>query len=169
MGAEGDADIASFLPSTQAAAPLLAISPMRKEQTFPIARWRPRSGRTATFLQWRRDVHRLAQAFGLTIEQLSEPPPENAIPQLVKGEGVQTRTASEQARIRQKWLSINTAIYWHVEPSLDLSGPDQARDVRMLDSLVKGHLANGRHLIAWASSYANVGTLEQQTALTPLV
>ena len=67
---------------------------------------------------------------------------------------------------REKWLTINTAIYWHIEQSLDFSGPERARDLRTLDRLVMGHLANGRGLIAWASAYANVDTLEQQTALT---
>ena len=68
-----------------------------------------------------------------------------------------------------RWQAINTAVYWHTRPSLDVNGPHFLKDTRVLDSLVAGQLADGASLIHWALSFASVeGLLEQQSLITSL-
>ena len=111
-------------------------------------------------------------AFGLSPDQLVEPAPSpyvNAQLDTVKAEPAVTRASNAAyTESRQQWLNINTALYWHIEHSLDLSGPERVRDEAKLGSFVAatGHLADGRGLYAWAISMARVDSLEEQTALT---
>ena len=49
--------------------------------------------------------------------------------------GATTRArAAEEALHIDAWQRVNTALYWHVEPSLLLVGPDKARDERFMDA-----------------------------------
>ena len=155
--------------SSHCATPLFATSQLRTSDLFPIERWKPRSGRTHAYRKWKTGVGRLLAAFGLEFHQLQEQCP-TALP--AKREGVTTRGDSEElqheAALRQaEWQAVNTALFWHVEPSLILEGTaETARDERMInDKMIKGKLADGRALINWALSCASADSLEEQTKL----
>ena len=81
--------------------------------------------------------------------------------------GAVTRARATDDVLRtEAWQRVNTALYWHVEPSLLLVGPDRARDERIMDANLNKHLAHGRAIICWACSFANTDSLEQQAKLT---
>ena len=46
-----------------------------------------------------------------------------------------------------RWQRVNTAIYWHVVPSLIIDGVHERADLSIVDTLVKGHRAHGRALV----------------------
>ena len=80
------------------------------------------------------------------------------------------RIAGEQAWAQyeaalDRWQRVNTAIYWHVVPSLVLTGVHERGDTQIIDSLVKGHRAHGRALVLWALKHADMSDLGVQSRL----
>ena len=132
---------------------------------YPITPWAPRSGRGPVYHQWCRDVGRLLAAFSLTWEDIHSDTPIASIAKEEAGASTRSRAANEALQVEQ-WQRINTALYWHVEPSLLLVGPDKARDERFIDANVVKHLAHGRAIIRWALAFASTDSLEQQTKLS---
>ena len=105
------------------AMPLLVNTPLRKDQQFPIPRWRPRSGRSAAYRPWHRGVLRLAKALDISVESLEETEPPS-LAQFVNDAEVKTESATTRAaygRFRDAWLAKNTAFYFHLEGSIDLA------------------------------------------------
>ena len=163
MVAEDESTIdALALPTVQF--PLLATSAISSMQCFPIPGWRPRAKRTPEFVEWRRGVVQLAAALGVTEAQLNnmEPPIVRSTPRATRqGEDpVKVEEMREQQHQSQTalahWQRINTAIYWHVLPSIDIRGVNMRRDRRLIDALVKGQLAHGRELVRWATAHADL-------------
>ena len=64
-----------------------------------------------------------------------------------------------------RWQAVNTALYWHVLPSLDLAGPSSLSDQHAVHSLCSGRLADGRGLIRWAF----IASLPLASACAPVV
>ena len=128
--------------------PLLASSSIAKDKLFPIPTWAPRSGRTAMFDEWRRGITLLCNAFGITTEQLyaHAPIPPKPTSQVV----TRQEEAKFQAAVNEyaQWVTIDTALYWHVLPSLDLRGVNMERDRARTDAYTEGRTACGRALIA---------------------
>ena len=149
--------------------PLLAISSIRKEQRFDIPTWAPREGRNEAYVQWKRQIGRLLQAFGLRWENISDSPPQSITPSMVTRQQLRDQdeidAAAAQLVNEANWKRINTAIYWHVEPSLIMSGLFAKQDREEIDELVNGHLADGRGIIRWANSMASVDDVESQNKL----
>lgn len=58
---------------------------------------------------------------------------------------VQSPTSSSTCPMYM-YQAVNTAIFWHLLPSLDLSGPHCLHDERFVDSLVLRKLADGQRL-----------------------
>ena len=146
--------------------PLLAICAIPTSQLFPIESWKPRAGRNAAFFKWYSGINQLFAAYGLTMEQLNESVPSAQGAQL-KDRLRQTpeQAAATAASIRasiNRWQRINTAIYWHVRPSLVITGPEFQKDTRFIDSLYERRLADGRKLVQWALGFVNTsGTTSQ--------
>ena len=63
------------------------------------------------------------------------------------------------------WKSINTALYWHVLPSLNLETAQKLSDVRKVNSFFSGRLADGRALLRWARSFVDASAPELQKRL----
>ena len=82
----------------------------------------------------------MARAFGVSPDQLHDPAPSpfhNTQLVNIKAEPAHTRASdAAYADWRRQWLDVNTALYWHIEHSLDLSGPERVRDESKLDSYV---------------------------------
>jgi hypothetical protein len=83
----------------------------------------------------------------------------------VAGGGTPTRADQDAATAAEDWFIINTAIYWHVLPSLILDGVDKRRDQEYIDTLVRGLRAHGRGLVTWADSKAKTTGIDMQTKL----
>ena len=150
-----------------ATTPLLATSMIPLHQRYPITPWAPRTGRTSVYHQWRRNVGRLLAAFSLSWEDIQQDTPIAYIADIKPEAGAVTRArAADDALRTEAWQRVNTALYWHIEPSLLLVGPDRARGERFMDANLNKHLAHGRAIIRWACSFANTDSLEQQTKLT---
>lgn len=147
-----------------ATTPLLATSMIPASQRYPITPWAPRSGRGPVYHQWNRDIGRLLAAFSLTWDDIQHdaPQPTNA---KLEASLTRSRAAADVLEL-ESWQRVNTALYWHVEPSLLLTGPDKARDERFIDANIVKQLAHGRAIIRWALSFASTDSLEQQTKLS---
>ena len=160
MVAQGVADL-SF--ENAALSPLLATAPIPSAKLFPIPSWRPRDGRNDSYDKWLRAVRQLLAAFDITEERLEEQPPAP----IVSSSMIVTRQddeesakalADERALEIANWQRVNTAIYWHVVPSLRLSGVHEKHDMNTIDGLVRGQRAHGRALILWAMSHASMAS-----------
>jgi hypothetical protein len=153
----------TYATTPTATTPLLATSMMPVHQRYPVTPWAPRTGRTSVYHQWRRDVGRLLASFSLSWEDVQQDAPIASIA------GIRSETSSvatDEALRTAAWQRVNTALYWHVAPSLLLVGPDRVRDERFVDANINKHLAHGRAIIRWACSLADTDSLEQQTKLT---
>ena len=117
----------TYATTPTATTPLLATSMIPVHQRYPITPWAPRTGRTSAYHQWRRDVGRLLASFSLSWEDMQQDAP-IAITTSIKSEsGATTRArATDDALRTEAWQRVNTALYWHVEPSLRLVGPVRA-------------------------------------------
>ena len=79
------------------------------------------------YVKWELDVALLAAAFGISKEHIvSGVPTLSAYQDMVKhrpGTRTEARAIEVQyVEYRTKWQVINTAIYWHVRPSLVIDG-----------------------------------------------
>ena len=63
------------------------------------------------------------------------------------------------------WKVVNTALYWHVLPSLDLKSAQYLSDKRKVNSFFSGRLADGRALVRWACSFVDASAPELQKQL----
>lgn len=83
--------------------------------------------------------------------------------------GEHEECARRHAETLLQWQAINTAIYWHVLPSLDLSGVEYERDLRAVNNLVEvvngRSIADGRGLVALARKNVCVSSAESQKVL----
>ena len=123
--------------AAQNATPFLAAGPVPAAHLFHIPAWAPRTGRTLAFSKWELALHLLLAAYGLSPQQLYDAPPINPL----HADSTPTRAESDrrraQATARSEWLAINTSIYWHVLPSLIISGLNEAMDREHIDKLAK--------------------------------
>ena len=147
--------------------PLLSTMAIQPQYRFPIPSWAPRSGRTEAYELWLVSIHQLLAAFGLTMEQLHEETPDNPLfdDSLVRTKSDHHAARDDHAALvaaRDAWLLVDTSVYWHVRPSIDVAGPDLQKDTRKLDSLYCGRVAKGRKLLLWAMHFADMGALAQQ-------
>ena len=122
-------------------------------------------------MESRRTVGSLFEAFGSSISSLYDTPPLSV--ERLNSFGVQTRAETSAQRAaaaaHMRFLAVNTAIYWHVLPSLELEGPDFIRDFRKASSfraVSDGQpLADGRGLILWAMTFADMSGVGSQGRL----
>ena len=138
----------------------MATSAVPTPQLFPITKWAARSGRTAAHLQWWSGVRQLLAALSLTEDQIDEHPPSvPAIDTLITGYGGGVTRSARARAVRERmaaidaleaWQRVNTALYWHLRPSLLLTGPDALNDTRYFDTLFQLDVADGRALLRWA-------------------
>ena len=75
------------------------------------------------------------------------------------------KTCTKHELLVEQWQRVDTAIYWHVEPTLDFSGPNALTNRQQADSLVSGRRAQGRALILMAVKHTNMGTVVMQASL----
>ena len=148
---------------------LLPTAPLPHSQQFTTTRWRIADGRCKQYLEFESELLKLARMLGITMEQLL-----NRQPPDVKAATVVTKSADEPAReselarlelARVHWLRINTAIYWHVLPMLDLAGDMSSIWGAEVARFVGAGLADGRGLVAWARQHADVSGDEAQHKL----
>ena len=137
---------------------LLATSAIPAAQLFPVSQWAPNSGLTPAFHRWRSSVSQLIAALDMSEDMVYEgPPPVLSLEELLSQHGrgrasfalAVTERLSAIDRL-EAWQRINTALYWHLRPSLLLTGSDIITDTRYIDSLFVLRLADGRSLLLWA-------------------
>ena len=155
--------------------PLLAVSPIPSKDLFPIPPWRARDGRGPAYDKWWRAVQSLLNAFDITVDRLGEHPPANpssaqaSIVTRAKDEedarAAEEQRSQEHARALDTWQRYNTAVYWHVLPSIIIDGVHERSDLATIDSLVKGQRAHGRALIQWALTHVDMSGLSKQSQL----
>ena len=141
--------------------PLLATSPICSAgDLFPVPKWAPRSGRGPAYAAWHRAIQQLLAAFGLAASDLAKSVPtlDSYLSQMASPyagfaeEGdVPIELRRRHRALVESWRAVNTAIYWHVLPSLNLVSIHQLVDERAVDSLSVGNMAHGRGLILWAN------------------
>ena len=118
--------------------PFMATSPVPARDLFPVPVWRPRGGRDAAYAHWARGRKMLVAAFGVTEEELLKGCPVISATSASRS-GVSAAAATRSA-VRggqggvpldaATYQAVSTAIYWHLLPSLDLTGPHHMRDER---------------------------------------
>ena len=124
-------------------------------------------------MRWERAKKQMLDAFDVTREELTKGPVDSS--GTVKDEkaastaGPATRSVV-QARMSavadiEAFQAVNTAIFWHLLPSLDLSGPHSLRDERYVNSLVLRQLADGRSLLEWCDSFVDASSKSVQKNL----
>ena len=107
----------------------------------------------------------IAAAFGIPKAQLAEGVLSfSAYQEMLKQRpGTRSETKAVEAQYveyKARWQTVNTALYWHVRPSLDIDGVHFLADSRALEDLYSvvvlddgtfKSLADGRGLIKWAT------------------
>ena len=135
------------LPSGQPG-PLIAYTTIPSHLRYPIPSWSPRQGRGMAYFKWHDAVLKLAAAFGLTPDELSDElvsdtldsasspstpgySPFRSVVALRSADGALRRLTAEQL---DHWKTVNTALYWHVLPSLNLDSAQLLSDMRKVNS-----------------------------------
>ena len=119
--------------------PLMAKSAITdKNKLFPLPRWAPRSGFTMEYQRQTIGLRRLGKAFGLAADWIHDKPPLtprlnelNAMPVRARnGEAAEAKRtlAAQEVHKLDAWRAVNTAIYFHVEPAIDVKGTFYMRD-----------------------------------------
>ena len=155
--------------------PLLASCAVPVSSLFPIHKWRVNAGINSDYHKWWSGVTQLCAALRMSVAQLHEAPPDYppALDVYLSSRSVATRAAIEAATteharlhaVADSWRVYNTALYWHVRPSLDLSGPEFLIDERKVNSMFSGLLASGRELVLWALEHADQSSADSQLNL----
>ena len=155
--------------------PFLAKTTIPLSSRFPIPTWAPRSGRGIQFHKWWSAVRKLLAAFDLPPDCIAEEAPgEVCVPDVDSVTSPSSSPYQEWApadtRVftvaeRDAWLACNTAIYWHVHPSLDIDGAHYLQDDRLLESFVSGQLADGRGLLREMLRFVDASGPDLQRAL----
>ena len=153
-------------PLATATTPLFATSRILATDLFPIHTWQPRAGRDENLPRWKAGVRRLHAAFGVTESQLAHAVQYfsnlryGAISLDIDEPGLHASIERAAALDEQwgAWQRINTAIYWHILPSVEVSTAHAQHDQRVLNTLHKGHLADGVGLLAWLTSFVEASS-----------
>ena len=175
IGAQAELDAqGAHATATQ---PLLATSQIPQHLQFPLTKWRPRTGLTMTQFKWRRDVNRLLAAFGLQPSAVLEEqpqihvasPPSRTYPNTrikTESDAADEQLVADQTDKVARWQRVNTAIYWHVLPSIEIDGAHFLDDSATVDSYSSGQLANGRGLVQWALGFVDVSEFAAQLLIS---
>jgi hypothetical protein len=131
--------------------PLFATSTLLAKDLFPIEVWCPRSGRDQQYPKWEAGVRRLLYAFGVDEAELRSGM--ERVAHLLQGaNGISggasaTRLSAKEAAALDEecasWQRVNTALFWHVLPSLNVDTEHHLRDTRKIDTLYERKLADG--------------------------
>ena len=169
---------ASVLPGTLTAAdstPFMARTTIPPSHRFPIPTWAPRSGRGMSFHKWWSAVRKLLAAYGLPPDSVDEEPPsEHCVSSEVAAGPASPSSYEEWApeggrRLtvveRDAWVAVNTSLYWHLHPSVDIEGAHFLQDDRMLESFVSGRMADGRGLLRKLLTFVDASGTDLQRAL----
>ena len=168
------------LPQHAAATqPLLATSAVPATSLFPIHKLRPRDGLTMGRHKFQRDALALLAAFGLPPEAVNEEPPAIRVSPSSSSSASRNNSVGAAAgdvpslQAQQDhlaaWQRVNTALYWHLLPAIDLDGPHYLEDSALVDSFVSGQRASGRKLLRWALDFGDVSSFSAQLALSVAV
>jgi len=131
------------------------------------------------YFMWYDAVLKLVAAFGMTPDELNDElvsdtldsvsspstpgySPFRGVVALRSADGSLRRLTAEEL---DHWKSVNTALYWHVLPSLNLDTAQKLSDVRKVNSFFSGRLADGRALLRWARSFVDASAPELQKRL----
>ena len=140
----------------------MAVGPVPAALRIPMVRWKPRDGFNETFVEFQLNLENLFNVHGVTNFMSSIPP-------LVTSPVKRTKEADArvvaEAKALAQYQAINTSIYWHVVPALDVSGAARIRDLRKIQSFVSGTLADGKALIEWALGFASLASMDKQAEL----
>ena len=123
--------------NTAAQYPMLATSALPSQRLFPLQKWAPRTGYGDAYEAWWRSVKQLLAAFGLEESDMSElPAAYSPLPSSPASPGARQSVSSSSpppaGLTRDEWwIMVNTAVYWHVLPSLDISGVMHKRTHRV--------------------------------------
>ena len=160
----------AYMSSTLSTAPLMATTDVPAGSLFPMHGWNPRKGRGLDFHKWHSSLKRLVAAFGLTLAEFRAGPP--SVPSL-QGAGRLTKQAQLRAVAErdeaiaqyERWQAIDTAIHWHLRPSIIIDEADFVKDTRYLDTLYEGSVAAGGQLLEWALGFVDMSSNTQQIKL----
>ena len=64
------------------------------------------------------------------------------------------------------WQRVNTALYWHIVPAVDITGPQYLEDLAHIDSFVSGQQADARGLLVWLFRFVDLSGIDAQLALS---
>ena len=150
---------------------LLTKSPLHPLKRFPIPQYRPRDGRCPGRDDWEHSIAQLCTALGMAVEELDEEPPTppSSPYSVTPSHDAYSPYASHEDKERlDKWLTINTTLYYHIAPSLTLTGLYREQDQKTIEQLVSRNraLADGRGLVKWVRSFSDVSGLELQADLS---
>ena len=147
-----------------------------KNKLFPIPRWAPRAGFNMEHQRFTIGLRRLGKAFGLPADWINQEPPPT--PHLLELRAMPLKTrqgetgaakrvlAQEEVRVLDAWRAVNTAIYFHVEPAIDVEGTFFLRDTEEIDAFVsEDGVADGRGVVRWALGKVDTTSKVQQRAL----
>ena len=63
------------------------------------------------------------------------------------------------------WQSLNTAVFWHILPSLDLTSSPHPADTRKVEALYTERFADGAGLLAWLDTFVDTTGVRLQRQL----
>ena len=148
----------------------MATTAINDSLRFPVRSWRPTAGRNMDFHKWVGGRNMLLAAFGLTPEQfesldLRTPTLDlNNYRSKAAREQAQYELADHMLRLAH-WQAVNTAVYWHLRPSVVVDGVDELRHMRQLDAMYSGHCADGQRLSEWVLGHVDMSDPDAQINL----
>ena len=138
--------------------PLFTTSSLMHGRQFPLPKWKPRSGRNMVYLAWEVELAKLLAALGTDTSFIAKAPPPQ--PDTVRNKD-RARARDE----REHWVAVNTSLFWHVLPSLDISGTSWQRDTDHISTLFDKAQADGAGLITWARTFTDLTSKDAQYKL----
>ena len=117
-------------------------------------------------------VVQLFAAFGLAPEAMQEKAPtihvnpHSSDSAAGKAGGAVPDVVAAQTAALHRWQRVNTAMYWHIVPAVDITGPQYLEDLARIDSFVSGQQADSRGLLVWLFGFVDLSGFDAQLALS---
>ena len=131
-----------------------------------LPRIRPRDGATTQSMLHEMALEKLCQRhLQMDYATLADrnPPAMPALPKNATRES--ERIYAERLSLVHDWQQKNTALFWAVLDSLDLSGLTLLSDNRFINTMQAGALADGRALVAWVRNHTGLGSHVHQSRI----
>ena len=131
-----------------------------------LPRWKPRDGRNDAYIKWYDALINLESDLDVDIElDEKQPSYQQLATRYTPTDLANSHILDIIAQAAEQWQSDSNLLFDVIKNSLVLDGPHLERDLRKISSFVSLKHKDARSLRAWALSFADLSSIDNQMAL----